>query len=261
MASARGAARSGRPSVAGDDDQRHPPGPQRHALAGGAAAGAGGQKCAEPWEVVIADNGSTDGSRELAQRVVRAPHEDFRCVDASGLHGARGRPATPACGRPRASCWPSVMPTTRPAGWLACVRGGAGDAPTWWPGSSTSGPSTGSPPSPLGTGRHPPAGLPPRRAGRQPGRAPSRLRAGRRVHRGAAPRRGHRPVLATAAPRASGSPSTPAPSWPSGPAASSARCSTRRSPTGAAGPSSTAGTARRARGGTCAVPSSRGCGW
>jgi glycosyltransferase involved in cell wall biosynthesis len=45
------------------------------------------QKCSEPWEVVIADNGSTDGSRDFAQSWSEL-RRGFRVVDASGLHGA-----------------------------------------------------------------------------------------------------------------------------------------------------------------------------
>lgn len=45
------------------------------------------QKCSEPWEVVIADNGSTDGGRDFAQSWSER-RQGFRVVDASGLHGA-----------------------------------------------------------------------------------------------------------------------------------------------------------------------------
>ena len=48
------------------------------------------QKCEEPWEVVVADNGSTDGSLEFA-RTWCGGHEGFRLVDASESPGA---PAT-----------------------------------------------------------------------------------------------------------------------------------------------------------------------
>ena len=48
------------------------------------------QKCEEPWEVVVADNGSTDGSLEFA-RTWCEEHEGFRIVDASESPGA---PAT-----------------------------------------------------------------------------------------------------------------------------------------------------------------------
>jgi glycosyltransferase involved in cell wall biosynthesis len=45
------------------------------------------QKCDEPWEVVIADNGSTDGSLAFA-RDWSTIHPNVRVVDASGLDGA-----------------------------------------------------------------------------------------------------------------------------------------------------------------------------
>ena len=48
------------------------------------------QKCDEPWEVVVADNGSTDGSLEFVRAWCEA-HEGFRIVDASASPGA---PAT-----------------------------------------------------------------------------------------------------------------------------------------------------------------------
>ena len=44
------------------------------------------QRCDEPWEVVIADNGSTDGTLEFA-RDWSASHDHFLVVDASGLPG------------------------------------------------------------------------------------------------------------------------------------------------------------------------------
>jgi glycosyltransferase involved in cell wall biosynthesis len=45
------------------------------------------QNCAVPWEVLIAENGSTDGSKELAASWVEH-HDRFRLVDASTVHGA-----------------------------------------------------------------------------------------------------------------------------------------------------------------------------
>lgn len=45
------------------------------------------QECDEPWEVILADNGSTDGSQEFA-RAWSETHENFRLVDASDRMGA-----------------------------------------------------------------------------------------------------------------------------------------------------------------------------
>jgi len=45
------------------------------------------QDCPEPWEVVVADNGSLDGSREFARRWA-SDHERFEVVDASAVAGA-----------------------------------------------------------------------------------------------------------------------------------------------------------------------------
>ncbi|HEY4928964.1 MAG TPA: glycosyltransferase [Acidimicrobiales bacterium] len=44
------------------------------------------QKCSEPWEVIIADNGSDDGTLEFA-RDWSETHANFLVVDASGLPG------------------------------------------------------------------------------------------------------------------------------------------------------------------------------
>ena len=44
------------------------------------------QECAEPWEVVIADNGSTDGSLAFA-RDWALGHPEVLVVDASGMQG------------------------------------------------------------------------------------------------------------------------------------------------------------------------------
>lgn len=45
------------------------------------------QNCPVPWEVLIAENGSTDGSKELAESWVEH-HDRFRLVDASAVDGA-----------------------------------------------------------------------------------------------------------------------------------------------------------------------------
>jgi len=47
------------------------------------------QQCEEPWEVVVADNGSNDGSTELAQTWADRI-DGFRVVDASLVRGAPG---------------------------------------------------------------------------------------------------------------------------------------------------------------------------
>ncbi len=93
------------------------------------------QKCDEPWEVVVADNGSTDGSRELAAGVVGRSTTASSSIDASAVHRGARPPATPASGRPGASSWPSATPTTCVhAGWLAGCVAGPRRTPTWWPG-------------------------------------------------------------------------------------------------------------------------------
>ncbi len=46
-----------------------------------------GQQCAEEWELIIADNGSSDISRAVATRWA-AEHDHIHCVDASAVHGA-----------------------------------------------------------------------------------------------------------------------------------------------------------------------------
>ncbi|MBV8464118.1 MAG: glycosyltransferase [Acidimicrobiales bacterium] len=45
------------------------------------------QQCPLSWEVVVADNGSTDRSRSFAERFA-ATHENFRVIDASSVKGA-----------------------------------------------------------------------------------------------------------------------------------------------------------------------------
>jgi glycosyltransferase involved in cell wall biosynthesis len=44
------------------------------------------QRCSEPWEVVVADNGSTDESRSVVEEWVNRRHV-FRLVDASKVKG------------------------------------------------------------------------------------------------------------------------------------------------------------------------------
>jgi len=85
------------------------------------------QRCTEPWEVVIADNGSSDGTLEFA-RDWSESHPNFLVVDASGLAGtsaARNAGVDVASGELLAFCDADDVVM---AGWLqACVHalGGA----------------------------------------------------------------------------------------------------------------------------------------
>lgn len=76
----------------------------------------------EPWEVIIADNGSTDGSLELAREWDRA-HQEFHVVDASAVAGAaaaRNAGVAVASGEYLAFCDADDVVQ---AGWIdACVR-------------------------------------------------------------------------------------------------------------------------------------------
>ena len=80
------------------------------------------QECDQPWEVILADNGSTDGSQDFA-RAWSAHHGNFRLVDASerkGAPSARNIAVEEAKGDLLAFCdADDVSP-----GWLAaCVAG------------------------------------------------------------------------------------------------------------------------------------------
>ncbi len=79
------------------------------------------QRCDEPWEVVIADNGSTDGSLTFARDWART-HPEVKVVDASGLAGAsaaRNAGVAVATGEYLAFCDADDVVL---AGWLsACV--------------------------------------------------------------------------------------------------------------------------------------------
>ena len=150
-------------------------------------------------------------------------------------------PATPACGRPRATCWPSATPTT------SCSPAGSPAAPgpsrrsTWWPGVfdfwSLNGLQS-APPKPASMRQFGflPAGLGANLAVRR-----SAFESVGGFRRGVAHRRGHRPLLAAAVRGLPLRRSSSAPWWPSGSAPGSERCSSRRPPTAAAGRPSTAG--------------------
>jgi GT2 family glycosyltransferase len=85
------------------------------------------QDCPEPWEVVIADNGSRDGSAELARRWAEE-HPEFRVVDASARPGpsaARNMGAAAASGELLAFC--DADDVVQP-GWLAGCAAALADA-------------------------------------------------------------------------------------------------------------------------------------
>jgi glycosyltransferase involved in cell wall biosynthesis len=78
------------------------------------------QVCEEPWEVVVADNGSTDATARLVQNFA-ADHAKFRLVDASSRRGpgaARNAGASTTKGEFLAFCDADdeVLP-----GWLAAM--------------------------------------------------------------------------------------------------------------------------------------------
>jgi glycosyltransferase involved in cell wall biosynthesis len=81
------------------------------------------QRCEEPWEVVVADNGSTDGTQELVDRWT-AQCTRIRFVDASARRGpgaARNIGVKEASGNLLAFC--DADDQVQP-GWLqACVAG------------------------------------------------------------------------------------------------------------------------------------------
>ena len=68
------------------------------------------------WEVVVVDNGSTDGTADLARRYAGR----FPAFSSSTAGRGAGTPrrATPGRRPPGASCWRTATPTTssRPAG-------------------------------------------------------------------------------------------------------------------------------------------------
>ena len=79
-----------------------------------------GQDYAGPWEVIVADNGSTDRSVEQANRHARR-FEHFRVVDASGSRGASfARNAGARAGRGEALLFTDADDVVRP-GWIAAL--------------------------------------------------------------------------------------------------------------------------------------------
>jgi glycosyltransferase involved in cell wall biosynthesis len=80
------------------------------------------QECPEPWEVVIADNGSTDGSQDVGHHWADR-HEEIRWLDASARRGpaaARNAGVRAARGELLAFC--DADDIAQP-GWLAaCVK-------------------------------------------------------------------------------------------------------------------------------------------
>lgn len=85
------------------------------------------QHCSEPWEVIVSDNGSTDGSMEVVKKYAgRLP--GLRIVDASGKRGqayARNMGAKVALGESLVFC--DADDEVAP-GWLAAM----GDALSRW---------------------------------------------------------------------------------------------------------------------------------
>ncbi len=76
------------------------------------------QQCAEPWEVVVADNGSDRRQRRGGPRDGPTGHDDRPRGRRLGRPRAGGGPQRRRAGRPAATCWPSATPTT------SCSRGG-----------------------------------------------------------------------------------------------------------------------------------------
>ncbi len=86
-----------------------------------------GQRSSEPWEVVVADNGSTDGSLEAAREWSLA-HDGFHVVNASGVAGAaaaRNAGAAAARGEYLAFCDADDVVQ---AGWIEAVGRALQDA-------------------------------------------------------------------------------------------------------------------------------------
>ncbi len=82
------------------------------------------QEYAEPWELVVVDNGSTDGTVGVVRRwEARLPM--LTIVPAVGAAGAGLRPQRRRWGGPGSRCWPSATPMTSPTpgGWARLAAG------------------------------------------------------------------------------------------------------------------------------------------
>ena len=216
------------------------------------------QECDQPWEVILADNGSTDGSQDFA-RAWSAHHSNFRLVDASqrkGAPSARNIAVEEAQGDLLAFCDADdvVLP-----GWLAgCAAAlehadvAAGYFDFW---SLNGGPSKDPVPAAI----------------RQLGFLPAGLGANLAVRRDVfekvcgfneEPCRGRTSICAgDFSSRAFVLPRRPTRWWPSASVPNSSRYSARPTPTAGAGRCSITATGWPAPAGTCAVQSRRGAGW
>ena len=152
------------------------------------------QQSAVDWEVVVADNGSDDGTRSCVERwSERDPR--IHLVDASARRGAaaaRNIGVRSARGRLLAFC--DADDVVRP-GWLASMSAALADADLV-AGVFDFGALDGVPTIDSRPRGHTAIGIPPLRPGRQPGRPQGGLRGRAGLLRGPFAGRGRRPVLA-----------------------------------------------------------------